>query len=322
LSHEILLRQLDLGAQERPFVVVGVIRTEGPTAIKTGNKAIILDDGSIEGWAGGHCTEAEIVSNALDCLNKGSSRMLNLTTCQGGRMDVYLEPYLPKRKLIIFGHVPIVAALSHLGKALNFNVTIIDKIATKEKFHDADAIFASSDEFVRANKISGQTYAVVATMGDHDLEYAQLLSRLGVSYIGIVAGKKRASEIINYLRANEFSEEQLSKIRAPAGIYIRAVTSEEIALSIIAEVVESGRQRSDELNSHSRIGLAKSEAPSEAGKTFVDPVCGMTINDSSEFQSKLENGRILYFCCEACKNTFNDDPAKFLVLEEHPSSAT
>jgi xanthine dehydrogenase accessory factor len=328
LSHEILLKQLDLGTQERSFVVVGVVRTDGPTAIKTGNKAIILDDGSIEGWVGGHCTESEIVTNALDCLNKGTSRMLNLTTCQGGRMDVYLEPYLPKRKMIIFGHVPIVGALAHLAKALNFNVTIIDRTATKQKFPDSDAVFASPDEFVQSNKISAQTYAVVATMGERDQEYVQLLSRLGVSYIGVVAGKKRASEIISYLRANDLSEEQLAKIRAPAGIYIRAVTSEEIALSIMAEVVELGRLRSDELVRNSQVGLIRtggnekprtSDTQSGAGKVFVDPVCGMTVDSSSKFHSRLENGQILYFCCESCKNSFDSDPNKFLVPQEHPS---
>ena len=85
-----MLRQLELGSKEIPFVVVGVLKTTGPTAIKTGNKAIILADGSIEGWVGGHCTENEIVENALECLKEGASRSLNLTTCQGGRMDVVL----------------------------------------------------------------------------------------------------------------------------------------------------------------------------------------------------------------------------------------
>ena len=146
MTHDILLRQLKLGSEDVPFVVVGVLRTNGPTAIKAGNKAIILSDGSIEGWVGGHCTENEIVTNAIECLKEGTSRTLDLTTCQGGTMAVYLEPYLPKRKLLIFGHVPIASALSGLAKSLNFNVTIIDRTASKERFPDADVILKSMED--------------------------------------------------------------------------------------------------------------------------------------------------------------------------------
>jgi len=326
-----LLRQLELGSEDRPFVLIGVIRTEGPTAIKSGNKAIILSDGTIEGWVGGHCTEDEIVRNAKECLKNGETRVLNLSTCQGGRMDVYLEPYLSKRKLVIFGHVPIVASLCKMAKSLNFRVIVVDKTATREAFPDANATFTSFEEF-RAEAKSRrdsfeQTYAVVASMGEHDQEQVLNLSELDLPYIGVIAGRKRASDLVSYLRGSEVSETRLSKIRSPAGIYIRAITAQEIALSILAEIVDIVRTKSSGAQESLRIvetSMAKEsqslgkvpevEAKSE-GKVFVDPVCGMTVDSSSQYTLSLPSGPTVYFCCESCREAFKNGPENY-ILEE------
>jgi xanthine dehydrogenase accessory factor len=313
MTHDILLRQLKLGSEDVPFVVVGVLRTNGPTAIKAGNKAIILSDGSIEGWVGGHCTENEIVTNAIECLKEGTSRTLDLTTCQGGTMVVYLEPYLPKRKLLIFGHVPIASALSSLAKSLNFNVTIIDRTASKERFPDADVILKSMEDLGQSFN-SRNTFAVIATMGERDQEYAENLGKLGVQYIGIVAGKKRASEVFAYLRSSGLSDESLSRIKAPAGIYIRSITAEEIALSIMAEIVEISRTMNpDSVHDASQTVIAN--GPDTRQEVFVDPVCGMTVNESSEYFSTVGDQKI-YFCSESCKTTFESNARKLYSSAE------
>lgn len=303
-----LLRELELGSKEVPFVVVGVLRTDGPTAIKQGNKAIILADGSIEGWVGGHCTENEIVQNALGCLKLGESRSLNLTTCQGGRMDVYLEPYLPKRKLLIFGHVPIATALCRLGHSLNFNVTVIDENETKEHFPEADYLFQTFNEFTNRHVSLGQTFAVIATMGNRDEEYAEKLSRIGVKYVGIVAGRKRANDVISYLKSSGLTDEQLSLIKSPAGIYIRAVTAEEIALSIMAEITELSRTE----RSPTAIVEKSNERSSSVYRT--DPVCGMLVatEDSPEI-SLVRQGKKIYFCSDGCRGAFEIEPEKYMI---------
>lgn len=297
--------------------MVGVLKTDGPTAIKAGNKAIILADGTIDGWVGGHCTENEIVENALDCLRTGDSRSLNLTTCQGGRMDVYMEPYLPKRKLLIFGHVPIASALSRLAHSLNFSVTVIDKSASKEKFPEANNILQSIDQ-IDQQSISGQlpqTFAVIATMGERDQEYAEKLSRLGVHYVGVVAGKKRASEVISYLRSTGLTEDEISRVRSPAGIYIRAVTAEEIALSIMAEITELSRMNREPAPSyafHEEKSLQTDNAKYE-----TDPVCGMMVEvASAEFIAEHEGTRV-YFCSESCRQSFEASPQKYILNHKH-----
>ncbi len=324
LSHEILLKALQLGESDEAFAIVGVLKTEGPTAIKTGNRSIIRADGSIEGWVGGHCTEEEIVRNALKSMDDGTTRTLKLSTCHGGTMDVYIEPYLPRRKLIVFGHVPIVSALSRLAKILNFNVVVIDhRNASKEKYDQADLVAKTLDE-LNLVRLTSQTYVVIATMGEHDQEYAAKLVGSEVPYIGIVAGKKRASEIIDLLVAGGASEEEISKIKSPAGIYLRAVTAEEIALSIIAEIIELSRGQSGDLREYSRKtqkrGLrvrkrvaepsqGSNSAPQTGRQVVVDPVCGMTVDGSHPtYYSNTAGRTTIVFCSSACK-------AKYLLKQ-------
>jgi xanthine dehydrogenase accessory factor len=319
------MRQFKLGTEDKPFVLLGVLKTEGPTAIKAGNKAIILADGNVEGWIGGHCTENEIVSTAVECLKDGVTRFLNLTTCQGGRMDVYLEPYLPKRRLIIFGHVPIVGALTNLAKALNFAVTVVDKQATKEKFPLADQVLKSFDEYEVGS--SDQTVAVVATMGEFDVDHVSRLCTLNLPYIGVVAGKKRSNEIYSYLNSKNVPKEQIEKVKSPAGIYIRAVTAEEIALSIMAEIIETARSqnvrdlrelgRKTSSNTSVREDKAKEKLQASAPqKIMIDPVCGMTVEDSSEFYSDY-GGEKTYFCCVSCKESFEADPQAYMLAKSN-----
>jgi xanthine dehydrogenase accessory factor len=290
--------------------VVGVLKTTGPTAIKAGNKAIILSNGSIEGWVGGHCTENEIVENALDCLKDGRSRSLNFTTCQGGRMDVYMDPYLPKRRLLIFGHVPIANALARLAMSLNFTVSIVDQAATKDRFPDADAILGSFDELKSQSLNPAQTFAVIATMGERDQEYAEKLLKLGLPYVGIVAGKKRASEVLSFLRASGVTEAEISRVKSPAGIYIRAVTAEEIAISIMSEIIEHSRASPEQPVISS---VTASEQEQSSTDLRVDPVCGMLVDQVSAEYTVNYRGERVYFCSESCKESFVAAPEKYVI---------
>ncbi len=331
MSHEILLKAWQLGENDEAFAIVGVIKTEGPTAVKTGNRSIIRADGSIEGWVGGHCTEDEILRNSLKSMDDGTTRTLKLSTCQGGTMDVYIEPYLPRRKLIVIGHVPIVSALSRLAKILSFNVVVVDdKNASKEKYEQADLVVKTLDE-LNLIRLTRQTYVVIATMGERDQEYAAKLVGSEVPYIGIVAGKKRASEILDLLSAGGASEQQISKIKSPAGIYLRAVTAEEIALSIMAEVIELSRGQSGDLREYAREKQKRSlpvrkrsVEPSQSGSSaslsgrqiMVDPVCGMTVDASRlTYYSKTEVGTTVVFCSGACKEEFDRNLAKYSIKQ-------
>jgi xanthine dehydrogenase accessory factor len=318
-----LLRALQLGDEEEVFAIVGVIRTEGPTAVKAGNKSIVLLDGKIEGWVGGHCTEDEIVRNAIEAIKDGGIRTLRLSTCQGGMMDVYIEPYPQRRKLLVVGHVPIVGALSKLARTLNFRVIIVDR-KQAENTEQADILIekASDLDSVRLTK---QTFAVIATMGEYDQEIAAKLVKSPAPYVGIVAGRRRAREILSFLRSGGASEEQLAKVKSPAGTYIRAVTAEEIALSILAEIVELARGGREEVVKMEREAVpssTKGSPPAPAGQVSalqslaevaVDPVCGMTVEISTAAFHTHIDGQTTYFCSEGCKIEFDNNPSRYAV---------
>ncbi|MDG7022419.1 MAG: XdhC family protein [Nitrososphaerota archaeon] len=328
MSHDILLRALQLGESDEAFAIVGVTKTEGPTAVKAGNKSIIRQNGSIEGWVGGHCTEEEILRNALKAIEDGTTRTLKLSTCHGGTMDVYVEPYLPRRKLVVLGRVPIVSALSRLAEVLNFNVVVIDKNASKEKYPQADLVLKTLDE-LDSVRLTRQTYVVIATMGERDQEYAARLVDCQVPYVGIVAGKKRASEILDFLSAAGVRENQVSKVKSPAGIYIGALTAEEIALSIMAEIIELSRGQGGDLREYARKGQNRSSHPRNriasspqnmsrhGGEqvVVVDPVCGMTVDASHPVHYSTVEGRKIAFCSAACKEEFDKDPSKYLLKQ-------
>lgn len=328
MSHDILLRALQLGESDEAFAIVGVTNTEGPTAVKAGNKSIIRQDGSIEGWVGGHCTEEEILRNALKAMEDGTTRTLKLSTCHGGTMDVYVEPYLPRRKLVVLGRVPIVSALSRLAKILNFNVVVIDKSASKEKYPQADLVLKTLEE-LDSVRLTRQTYVVIATMGEHDQEYAARLVDSEAPYLGIVAGKKRASEILDFLNAAGVREDQVSKVKSPAGIYLRAVTAEEIALSIMAEIIDFSRSQSGDLRGKApesqkrgphpktRIAASPLNVPRHGGEQVVavDPVCGMTVGAAQPRHFSTVEGRKIAFCSAVCKEEFDQNPSKYLLKQ-------
>jgi len=324
MSHEILLRAFQLGEEDEAFAIVGVMGTDGPTAVKAGNKSIILSDGRIEGWVGGHCTEGEIVRNAFEAMKDGVMRTLKLSTCQGGMMDVYVEPYPQRRKLLIVGHVPIVGALSKLARTLNFGVLVIDN----KQSTDAEQAIIIEKVNDLDSRLTKRTYAVIATMGENDQKIAEKLVRSPVPYVGIVAGKKRAHEILTFLRTEGVSEEQLGKVKSPAGIYIRAVTAEEIALSILAEIVELARGGKEEIRKLAREP-AKSPAKrgtaatvvgpqpgqQSSGGVAVDPVCGMTLEVSNAQYHTHRNGQATYFCSKGCKKEFDDNVSKYEIRQ-------
>jgi xanthine dehydrogenase accessory factor len=180
----------------------------------------------------------------------------------------------------------------------------VDKQAA-EKFPQADKVLPSLDAI---EQTSGQTYAVVATMGEFDVDHVTKLCKMNLPYVGVVAGKKRSSEIYAYLNSKNLPKEQIDRVKAPAGIYIRAVTAEEIALSIMAEIVEVARSQNKDLREFAR------KAPSKELKILIDPVCGMTVEDGSEFYSE-NSGEKIFFCCLACKESFDSDPQKYVLAK-------
>ncbi len=225
-----------------------------------------------------------------------------LTCVSGGALEIYIEPHLPQPDLVIFGHLAVAEALTRIGSSLGYRVTVLGAEVTGEQFPAAYAVrdTLQRDEIPQ----SGALAIVVASHGNYDEEALEAALGTPAEYIALVTSKTRAASVMDNLRAGGFKETDLARIKYPAGLDIGAVTPDEIALSILAEVVQFRR---GQLHSE-RVRPEPDSAPHEA----IDPVCGMTVAIAHGHHLLEYNGQRYYFCAAGCKRSFEKDPKAYL----------
>lgn len=291
-----------------PFVLATVVRAERPTSARPGAKAIVTGDGQFRGFVGGTCVKPAVRRESLKALADGAPRLLRISpdsppegveaeegvleehmACvSGGALDIHLEPYLPSRRLLLAGSSPIVESLAALGEALGMEVR------TAETEEDLDT--AAEGAFV-----------VVAGHGEGEWETLKAALTAGrARYAGLVASPRRAAAVRERLAAMGLSASEIARLHSPAGLDIGAETPGEIALSILAQIVEE-RQASErpeatpeEAAPVPMVGIALETSSDELA---VDPICGMTV--SRESPHRVESGgETWWFCCAGCAETF------------------
>lgn len=274
---DIAERAVTLTRQRRPFVHATVVRAQEPTSARAGDAAVILDDGSIEGFVGGQCAESTVRAAALETLRDGRTLLLRVlpegadgfpetpgaqvvvNPClSGGAIEIFLRPVLPRPVLRLAGATPIGAALATLAAFLDFEVA-------------GDGTF------------EGATAVVIAGLGKGEEAAIRSALDAGVGYIALVASPRRGPQVLDALG---LTDAERARIHTPAGLWIGARTPPEIALSIMAEVVKAIRLD----------GLAASPATGGAPQTAVDPVCGMTVLVTPDALQAGGN----YFCGPGC----------------------
>lgn len=312
---DLVARAHELRARGQPFAVATVVRAERPASARPGMKAIILADGTMEGWVGGSCAHPVVVKEAFLSLRDGTPRLISLSpddqphqvegvihhtmTCHsGGRLEIFIEPVLPRPQLLLLGEAPLVGALARLGRLVDFAVWAAD--AGKEGDAEADLWLALGQ--IRG-RITPHTYVVVASMGTYDEEALEQVVGTAAAYVALVASRKRAEAVFSYLRSRGASEEDLRRVKVPAGLDIGALTPEEIAVSIMAEIIQVRRTRPAEWI----------EAPSVGEAT--DPVCGMTVGTAQAKHTFEYQGVRYYFCSAHCQQTFAREPEKYAMAE-------
>ncbi|HLF28253.1 MAG TPA: XdhC family protein [Anaerolineae bacterium] len=313
-----LKRALELQEAGQPFAFATVVRAEKPTSAKPGANAIVTADGALTGWIGGSCAQPSVVREALKALQDGQPRLVRLcppeqlgrlpqegvvevtlTCISGGALEVYIEPHLPPPHLVAIGHLPIAEALTRLAKNLGYEVTAMGLDLTRERFSHADHLL---DRLDFSQLTSGaQTYIVVATHGNYDEEALEGALRTDAAYVALVASKKRAEAVMQYLREVGLPEERLTRLKYPAGVDIGAATPEEIALSILAEIVQVRRRAPQ---------AAQPQTPSLAPAEAIDPVCGMTVEIATARYTADYLGQVYYFCSAGCKRSFQKEPER------------
>ena len=331
-------RAAELEADGRTFAFATVVAVRRPTSARPGASGIVHPDGTIEGWVGGSCAQPVVVREALRALADGQPRLLRLSkdgpgegrradgvvelvmTCHsGGTLEIYVEPHLPAPHLWIAGTTPIAGALVALGAAAGWRVTLFDPIADAEAFPAAEAVLGDRD--LRKLEFAAPPYVVIATQGVWDEEAAATALRRDVAYVGLVASPTRAAVVRTWLRDEaDIPEERVAALRAPAGLDLGAETAEEVALSILAELVQVRRGRAGFVAAPGPATIAgrgAGAAPEDGGPVvddivLHDPVCGMTV-DRKDARHLAEYGGVVYaFCAMSCRTRFIHDPASFV----------
>ena len=243
-----------------PFALATVVRTVAATAAKAGAKAVILPDGTIsEGWIGGGCARAAVIKAAKDALADGQSRLVSVqppdlladrgvepgeeqegvrfakNMCPSqGTMDIFVEPVLPRPLVVICGSSPVAVAVADLAKRTGFAVTVCAPAAEQPAFGDADRRI---EGYALPVDEAASRYVVVSTQGRGD--EAALLAALAVDvdYVAFVGSRKKAEALKATLAKRGVPAERLAKLKAPAGLDLGAITPDEIAISILAEIV-------------------------------------------------------------------------------------
>lgn len=312
----------ELRRRGEPFVSAVVVRAVRPTSGKPGFKAIIRPDREVIGWLGGSCVESAVLAESIAALRDGRPRVLRLAReaglrppeegvveyvmeCHsGGAMDIYLEPHVPKPRLLIVGDSPVATALTSLGRLLSYHVVAVAPRAGSEEFPDADEIVP---DLARLGELAkGETYAVVATMGKYDASAVRALATSRASYVGLVASRKRASALFAELRGEGVPADAIDRIRSPAGLDLSARTPEEIALSILAEITRSRRASLPA----PELPIAE-PVPAVPAPPAIDPVCHMEVDVDTPLRA-THRETTYYFCSESCLSRFLQTPDAFL----------
>ena len=280
---ELLSLAATLSAQGERFALVTVVRREPPSSARVGDSALVTEKGGYHGWAGGGCTREVVMRESLRAIADGEPRLLSLSpgaaaaarpgmqllpmACEsGGTVEIYVEPVLPVPRLVVVGETPSAQALARLAEAMRWRV-----------------------ERVPEAGVDG-AHVLIATMGDEDLEVLRKVLAAEPAYVGVIASRKRFEHVRETLAACGVPRAALERVCAPAGLDIGAKGPEEIALSVMAQIVQMRRNTSKEQTSVSR----------EA----IDPICGMTVAVGTARHSAEVKGVTYYFCCAGCRAKF------------------
>jgi xanthine dehydrogenase accessory factor len=289
-----------LRAERIPFVHARVVRAQRPTSAKPGDEAIVFADGTMEGFVGGTCAESTVRAQSLRLLDSGEPLLLRISPepadesesvadgaltvhnpcLSGGTLEIFLEPVIPAPLVLVHGDSPIARALTSVGDLLGYRVTAWD-----------ESVLASTP-----------VAAVVVASHGRD-EEAVVTAALGarVPYIGLVASRKRGEAVLASVTTGEGGGE---RVHTPAGLDIGARTPEEVAVSILAEIVAERRRPSGR--------PVEAGAVTAAAETAVDPVCGMSVAAADASLHLDHEGIRYWFCGTGCLRAFGADPASYL----------
>jgi xanthine dehydrogenase accessory factor len=312
-SWAVLEQAAELARRGEAFALATVVWRQRPSSGKVGSRAIITTGGEVHGWIGGACAEPAVIREARRVIESGDTSLLLLgspeqfgsavpdgmrvvpISCQSeGALEVYIEPVLPAPRLVVVGSSPMAQTLAKLAQTLGWHADLI-----------AGQDFGTQDA-------DHQSMVVIATQGHNDEEVLERAAAARPAYLGLVGSQKRGTAVLGYLADRGVPAEQLDRIRVPAGLDLGSTTHAEIAVAILAELVQlraSGALAAGGAAAPASESAAAA-APAEPAEA-LDPVCGMTVVTGPGALSLEHDGTTYYFCCAGCRRAFENDPAAY-----------
>jgi xanthine dehydrogenase accessory factor len=302
---DVLEEMGELTRRGQAFALATVVWRQPPSSSQPGARAIITADGELHGWIGGACAEPVVIREAQRVIAEGAARLLLLGTpdqfggavpdgmtvipisCQSeGALEIYIEPVVPPPHLVIVGGSPMAGVLAALAGALGWRVERID---------GPDFTADMADE---------RSMVVVATQGHDDEDVLTRAVAARPAYLGLVGSRRRGATVLGYLADRGVPQQELNRVRVPAGLDLGKTTHQEIAVAILAELVQL--RASGALSRPRTVAAARVEA--------IDPVCGMTVATASGHALR-HDGTDYYFCCAGCRQAFEQDPDAYTRKE-------
>jgi xanthine dehydrogenase accessory factor len=308
---DVLEEMGELTRSGQAFALATVVWRQPPSSSQPGSRAIITADGELRGWIGGACAEPVVIREAQRVIAEGTARLLLLGTpdqfggtvpdgvivipisCQSeGALEVYIEPVLPVPHLVVIGGSPMARTLATLGGALGWRTDLVDGPAFAPDMADERSMI------------------VVATQGHDDEDVLIRAVAARPAYLGLVGSRRRGATVLGYLADRGVPEEDLARVRVPAGLDLGPTTHQEIAVAILAELVKLRASGALSRSALSRPGAGATETgqhPAASASEVVDPVCGMTLVAAAG-RPLSHDGVDYYFCCVACRQAFEENP--------------
>jgi xanthine dehydrogenase accessory factor len=315
---EILEQASELSRRGEEFALATVVWRQGPSSGQAGSRALITADGQLHGWIGGACAEPVVIRQAQKVIAEREPKLLLLGTpeqfgelasrvtgltggsipegmitvaisCQSeGALQVYIEPVLPTPQLTVVGRSPMAHTLVELAQALGWRAEVVD-----------GPDFSAAD-------LNAHSIVVVATQGHGDEEAVEQAVQAFPAFLGVVASRRRGEALLGTLADRGVPQHLLDRVRVPVGLDLGHTSHREIAVAILAELVQRRAARE----------LVADPAPAAEVTDAVDPVCGMTVRADKSSRPVSHDGVTYYFCCAGCRTSFDRDPHAYLAKQE------
>ena len=324
----ILQEAAELARRGEPFALATVVWRQGPSSSQQSARAIITADGALSGWIGGACAEPAVTRAARDVIETGTPQLLLLgspeqfgyqvaapgtevsgtqelpegmtfvpISCHSeGAVEVFIEPMLPVPHLVVVGSSPMAATLVELARVLGWQADLI----AGQDFTAADA--------------SERSLVVVATQGHDDESVLERAAAAKPAYLGLVGSHRRGGSVLGYLAERGLDAGLLAGVHVPAGLDLGSTTHQEIAVAILAELVQVRASGGPTAGGASAGPVRRNGQAGEGRKRAVqetDPVCGMTVAVGPGTRSAQYEGQAYFFCGPGCQHAFQTDPAAY-----------